>query len=80
MSLIKKAYFMLNFLNLKSFSIHLFLWVASSLSTLCTAYVIYEWFPSARTEWTIELETSGFVFEGAELRLGCRVLPIIMFC
>ena len=37
MSLIKKAYFMLNFLNLKSFSIHLFLWVASSLSTLCEA-------------------------------------------
>ena len=37
MSLIKVAYFMLNFLNLKSFSIHLFFWVASSLSTLCRA-------------------------------------------
>ena len=35
MSLIKVAYLMLNFLNLKSFSIHLFFWVASSLSTLC---------------------------------------------
>ena len=34
MPLIKVAYLMLNFLNLKSFFIHLFFWVASSLSTL----------------------------------------------
>ena len=32
MTLIKVAYFMLNFLNLKSKPIHLFFWVASSLS------------------------------------------------
>ena len=32
MSLIKVAYFMLNFLNLKSKARHLFFWVASSLS------------------------------------------------
>ena len=36
MPLIKVAYFMLNFLNLKSFLRHLFFWVASCLSTLCT--------------------------------------------
>ena len=35
MPLIKVAYFMLNFLNLKSFLSHLFFWVASCLSTLC---------------------------------------------
>ena len=34
MPLIKVAYFMLNFLNLKSFLRHLFFWVASCLSTL----------------------------------------------
>ena len=34
-SLIKVAYLMLNFLNLKSFLRHLFFWVASCLSTLC---------------------------------------------
>ena len=37
MPLIKVAYFMLNFLNLKSFLRHLFLGVASCLSTLCLA-------------------------------------------
>ena len=35
MPLIKVAYFMLNFLNLKSFPSYLFFIVASSLSTLC---------------------------------------------
>ena len=35
MPLIKVAYFMLNFLNLKSFLLNLFFAVASSLSTLC---------------------------------------------
>ena len=35
MPLIKVAYLMLNFLNLKSFLRHLFLGVASCLSTLC---------------------------------------------
>ena len=35
MPLIKVAYFMLNFLNLKSFIRHLFFWVASSLSMVC---------------------------------------------
>ena len=35
MSLIKVAYFMLNFLNLKSKARHLFFWVASSLSMVC---------------------------------------------
>ena len=35
MSLIKVAYLMLNFLNLKSFPLILFFVVASSLSTLC---------------------------------------------
>ena len=35
MPLIKVAYFMLNFLNLKSFLSYLFFIVASSLSTLC---------------------------------------------
>ena len=34
---IKVAYFMLNFLNLKSFLRHLFFWVASCLSTLWAA-------------------------------------------
>jgi hypothetical protein len=34
MSLIKKACFMLNVLNLKSLVRHLFFWVASSLSIL----------------------------------------------
>ena len=38
MTLIKVAYFMLNFLNLKSKARHLFFWVASSLSMLCTQY------------------------------------------
>ena len=37
MPLIKVAYFMLNFLNLKSFLSHLFFWVASCLSTLWKA-------------------------------------------
>ena len=41
MSLIKVAYLMLNFLNLKSFSIHLFFWVASSLSTLWEVRCLY---------------------------------------
>ena len=35
MPLIKVAYFVLNFLNLKSFLRHLFFWVASSLSMVC---------------------------------------------
>ena len=34
-SLIKVAYLMLNFLNLKSFLRHLFFWVASCLSMVC---------------------------------------------
>ena len=38
MPLIKVAYFMLNFLNLKSFLRHLFFWVASCLSTLWTLW------------------------------------------
>ena len=44
MSLIKKACFMLNFLNLKSKPIHLFWGVASSLSILCTNTEIGPWF------------------------------------
>ena len=37
MTLIKVAYFMLNFLNLKSKARHLFFWVASSLSMVCSS-------------------------------------------
>ena len=42
MPLIKVAYFMLNFLNLKSFLRHLFFWVASSLSMVCKGHKISE--------------------------------------
>jgi hypothetical protein len=42
MSLIKKACFMLNFLNLKSFPSYLFFVVASSLSILCEGQKIWK--------------------------------------
>ena len=46
MPLIKVAYFMLNFLNLKSFLRHLFFWVASCLSTLwCSSRKMVFFFP-----------------------------------
>ena len=48
-SLIKKACFMLNVLNLKSFSRHIFFVVASSLSRLCSAITLY------RRRWLTKL-------------------------
>ena len=42
MPLIKVAYFMLNFLNLKSFLSNLFFIVASSLSTLCGVFTFFQ--------------------------------------
>ena len=45
-SLIKKACFMLNFLNLKNFPLNLFFVVASSLSILCNLHSGMLWFES----------------------------------
>ena len=41
MSVIKIACFILNFLNLKSKPRHLFFWVASSLSILCSPMYVF---------------------------------------
>ena len=56
MPLIKVAYFMLNFLNLKSFPSYLFFIVASSLSTLCCGHQYIQYI---HTEIDIDIDCSA---------------------
>ena len=65
-SLIKVAYFMLFFLNLKSFFIHLFFWVASSLSTLCGVW------PFMLRQSLVWVQTTEFKYKSVGSTLTCN--------
>ena len=63
MPLIKVAYLMLNFLNLKSFLSNLFFAVASSLSTLCTWIRRGGWVSGFQKVHTFPLRVEGWSLE-----------------
>ena len=67
MSLIKKVYFMLNLLNLKSFSRHHFFVVASSLSELCGLIVFEKKATAPLCTWALCKHLRS---DGDRVRLG----------